>query len=138
MKRDKYDTLWSDLVREAADWTCERCGREFPERKSQAFHCSHYIGRRYQATRFAPDNCFGLCYPCHNYLGERPHDHKAWAMDQLGVHRYEKLIALGRTTVRRRKAEKESMHKHHREELARILKDRKRGVVGAVAIMPYD
>ena len=38
LKRDPLDAVFSDLVRERADWTCECCGKYFPERKGSGIH----------------------------------------------------------------------------------------------------
>ena len=65
MKRDATDAAFSDAVREAADWTCQRCGREFPDRKGREAQCSHFYSRKYSSTRWYPDNALLACASCH-------------------------------------------------------------------------
>ena len=35
LKRDKYDTIFSELVRERANWCCESCGRVITDAATQ-------------------------------------------------------------------------------------------------------
>ena len=49
IRRDKYDELFSYLVRERADFTCEYCNRSF-RHDPHGLHCSHLFGRRAQSV----------------------------------------------------------------------------------------
>ena len=74
IKRTKWDAVFSDYIRFRDNWTCQRCGKKYPE-KSQGLHCSHFYGRRSWATRIEPANAMALCYSCHIHVSSYPMDH---------------------------------------------------------------
>ncbi len=56
-------------------------------------HCSHYYGRGKENTRFDPDNCIALCYPCHRLWGhgdEKPL-YTAFMKKKLGAAKFRAL-----------------------------------------------
>jgi len=132
IKRDKYDIVFSDLVRERSNWTCELCSRQFPEGTRQALHCSHLFGRRYLGTRFNPDNCFSLCAGCHMKMGENPVEHHEWARKRLGDGLIEILREKAQKVRKLPKPEKEEMYRHYRAELKRLESLRKAGEIGRI------
>lgn len=93
MKRDKFDDVFSKLVRTRAKWTCENCGKNFEHNKG-SLHCSHYYGRRAITTRYYPDNAMAHCVYCHKHLGENPQLHTDLTIKKLGFDRYTKLIEV--------------------------------------------
>lgn len=137
MKRDALDDIFSQCVREAADWTCERCGLEFPERKSQALHASHYYSRGIACTRHHPDNVSSLCGRCHKEVGEDPDAHRRWMLKRLGDIRYGEL-GVRKNTLIYRKVDKKAMRAHYRAELERMLAERRRGLIGPLELVAYD
>ena len=74
IKRTKWDVVFSNYIRNRDDWTCQRCGKKYPE-KSQGLHCSHFYGRRSWATRIEPANAMALCFGCHLHVGSFPKEH---------------------------------------------------------------
>ena len=78
IKRTKWDAVFSDFIRYRDNWTCQKCGRKYPE-KSPGLHCSHFYGRRSWSTRIEPNNAIALCYSCHLYVAANPYYHiKLW------------------------------------------------------------
>jgi len=132
MKRTSLDALISDLVRERADWTCERCSRQFPERRGRDIHCSHFYGRKYHSTRYDPDNVFCLCASCHSQLQDAPAEHAAWVRSQLGDIRYDELRGRWRRVCRRRSPEIAEMRSHYRRELEAMKAARANGARGRI------
>ena len=64
----KADRAFSLMIREAANWRCARCGKDWSENHA-GLDCSHYFNVRYYAVRYDPENADALCHlPCH--LGE--------------------------------------------------------------------
>lgn len=141
MKRDKYDTVVSDLVREMHDWTCESCGKQFHNNRS-ALHCSHFHGRVRKSTRYDLDNCQAHCDTCHKLYTDHPNLHTA---------HYEKVRGSGMlaiTTERARmtkkweppskktgyKGEKEAMYQHYKSELKRLKALREDGIMGYIEV----
>lgn len=138
IKRSPLDAVFSDLIREAYDWTCQATGLVFPDRKGRDVHCSHFISRANLATRWYPDNAVCLSAGAHKRLGENPDEHTAFMKRHLGEVRYEELQRRKRQIFRYRAADKKAMQKHYRDELERILELRRNGVVGPVEIVAYD
>ena len=138
IKRSPLDAVFSDLIREAADWTCQHTGRQFPDRKGRDVHCSHFYSRSYSSTRWYPDNAFCLSAAAHDYMGKNPDEHVAMVKRILGDARFEMLQERKRQIVRYRASDRKAMQKHYRDELERLLEMRRNGVVGPIEVVSYD
>lgn len=138
MKRDATDAAFSDLIREAYDWTCARCSRHFPDRKGRDIHASHFYSRQFNSTRWFVDNAACLCATCHDFVGKHPDEHTDFFRKLLGPVRYEALKTRQRGIFRYRAADKKAMRKHYAAELERIKALRAEGVTGPVEIVSYD
>lgn len=138
MKRDALDAVFSDVIREAWDWTCAYSGLVFPERKGRDVHCSHFISRAYNSTRWYPDNAVCLSAAAHDYLGKHPDEHTDLIRKILGPVRYEWLKERKQKIFRYRPADKAAMRKHYASELERIRELRANGATGYVEVYPYD
>lgn len=138
LKRDALDAVFSDCVRESFDWRCARCGREFPDRKGQDVHCSHYFSRKFNATRWFPDNAACLCAPCHAIVGADPHEHSTFFQRILGPDRYGWLVRRKQQIVRYRAVDKKAMRSHFRQQLESMLAQRAEGVTGMISFAAYD
>lgn len=138
IKRDSTDAIVSDVVREAADWCCERCQMPFPDRKSRNCHASHFISRKYNSVRFFPDNLTCLCGACHDLLGKDPYEHAKFMETKLGLVRLEELRQRKQRVVRYRNGDKAEMRKHYRGELERLRDLRTAGAVGVLSVVAYD
>lgn len=139
LKRSPLDATLSDLIREAADWVCEKCGIEVPRDNGRAFHCSHFYSRANHQVRYFPDNLSALCASCHKQLGEAPALHDAFQRKRLGMVLYDELmLRAGGASIKYTKHDKAEMLKHYKAELARLRKLRKQGVTGRIEIVPYD
>ena len=131
IKRDKYDALFSFLVRERANWKCEYCLRDF-RHDPHSLHCSHVFGRRKQSVRCHPDNAMAHCIGCHRILGENPVEFARFVMETLGEQRYERLKVLANKPTKFTKADKELIHKHYLAEKAGMVKMREEGFQGRI------
>ena len=138
IKRTPLDAVFSDLIRERADWTCQCCGREYPDRKGSGLHCSHYFGRRGASTRHHGDNCFALCFGCHQKMGANPHDHKTFAFEQLGEPRYDELVRRAYGVRKRVKGERKDMQAHFKAQLEYIRRRRMEGETGLIEFAEWD
>ena len=86
------DKLFSEYIRRRAIQRvhgCEKCGAWKDDYKQ--LQCSHFHGRRKQSVRYHEDNAAGLCYFCHQHLGENPHEHDEWFKERLGERSFELL-----------------------------------------------
>lgn len=90
-KIDPADKAFSLYIRTRANWTCERCGKYYAPPTS-SLHCSHFIGRAKENTRFDPDNASAHCFHCHQYFTSHPWEHKEWKLNQIGQKKMDELI----------------------------------------------
>lgn len=138
MKRDATDAIFSDVIRESYDWTCTYSGLVFPDRKGRDVHCSHFISRAFNATRWFPDNACCLSAAAHDYLGKHPDEHTDFFRKLLGPVRYDALKERQRGIYRYREADKKAMRKHYAEELERLKELRRQGETGYIAVIAFD
>jgi hypothetical protein len=139
VKRTKLDIVVSKLVRERAEWKCERCEKYFPEgRGRQGLDASHLYGRRHKSTRWHPDNIFAHCRGCHQYLGSNPPVFAKWALDQLGETRYDWLMRRHNQVVKYTKADLEEMYQHYKAQLAYLERRRRDGEKGYIDFVGWD
>jgi hypothetical protein len=98
---DKYFSQWTRL----RDKKCLRCHSpvRLNEHNLPVSHTnSHYFGRGAENTRFEPNNCDTLCYPCHTLWASRDReDYKTFKVNQLGQEGFDKLL-LASNTYRKR------------------------------------
>lgn len=95
IKIDAADTQFSLAIR-VRDKRCVCCGRPGTPNADGlpviGLQCSHYWGRRAEATRYEPDNCDALCAACHQKWGGDYRDqYKDFKTKQLGKNRYTSL-----------------------------------------------
>ena len=138
LKRDKLDAIISDLVRERAEWTCEKCNKQFPEGSRQGLHASHLFSRGNKSTRWHPDNLFAHCFGCHHRLGSNPVDFYDWARAQLGDGCFDNLRVRAKAPRKYTKVEREEMYRHYKEQYEQMRYKRMAGVVGRIEFIAYD
>lgn len=137
-KIDKFDKVFSLLVRERADWRCEamlpnRCKGYFPEGPGRRMlHASHFHSRRKQSSRFSPINCAAHCFSCHQYLGENPLEFREWIAAHLGEKKLRELNLLAGQIVRRSKRDKEDLYSEMKAWLRFMEAERAKGVTGRI------
>lgn len=136
IKRDKYDATVSDLVREQADYHCQRChkhGRHGEWRMDAA----HIFGRRYQSVRYDLDNILCLCFTCHRIVDEDYHEQHLIAVATLGDVRLDQLVQKKNRIQKWLKGEKDEMRDHYKGELKRIKQARLDGECGFIPAVNY-
>ena len=138
IKRDPLDIVFSLLVRERADWTCECCGKEFPERKGAGLHCSHYWGRRNRGTRWNGVNCFAHCFGCHQKLGSNPELFRTWVFKELGELLYDELTLRANAVMKYTPSDRKEMKAHFSAQLEYLKKRRKNGATGYIDFSEWD
>ncbi len=65
IKRNPTDKLFSDLVRERANWCCETCHTYYPEGRRSGLDCSHIFKRWHKSIRWEPNAAIAQCTYCH-------------------------------------------------------------------------
>lgn len=91
IKIDPADKAFSLYIRTRDNWTCQRCGKKY-EPPTSALHCSHFMGRGKEATRFDEENADSLCYGCHRYFTAQPAEHYQWQINRKGKKVVDSLI----------------------------------------------
>ncbi len=130
MKRDKFDILMSELIRERADWTCERCNHYYPAGCRGGLEHSHIWGRARHSVRWFPDNGLALCTGCHRFVGSNPDEHKMLARTALGEKRDAALRLRANTPRRWKPWEKVELYTQMKAALKDMQERRAMGHVG--------
>ena len=139
IKRDKIDDLFSKCVRERASWTCEVCGKYYPEGNRQGLHCSHFYSRRYKGLRYHPLNAAAHCFACHQKLGGNPIDFNAWIEGHLGKVKTEALRVMSSAICKLTKADREDIYQNLKASLERMNFERAAGDQGRLEFeSPYN
>ncbi len=132
MKRDKFDKMMSDLIRCRANWTCERCGKEYPEGHRGGLEHSHIWGRRRHSVRWEPDNGLALCTGCHRHVSANPIDHEWLAGLRLGKTRCAEIRLQANSVRRWKKWEKDELYEKMKSEFKRMEALRAGGETGRI------
>tara|TARA_R100000988_G_C3888585_1_gene111718 strand:+ start:57 stop:470 length:414 start_codon:yes stop_codon:yes gene_type:complete len=121
IKRNKWDKVFSDYIRTRDKWTCQRCGKYFPDTRGRGgLHCSHYFSRRSYSTRFDELNCEALCYGCHSYLGGHPEKHREHKIFKLGDEKFNNLKNKNREIRKRKEYENPEFYKFLKMKLKKV------------------
>jgi hypothetical protein len=142
LKRDKYDSVISDLVRSRADFTCERCRLIDPDGqargKSTVMDASHFNSRGAgNVCRYDTDLIFCLCKTCHSYVEGKPYEHTNFVLEKVGEKFMDLKAELHNRPRKMTKAEKEEMHQHYKSELKRIKEERASGIDGHIDVLSW-
>lgn len=116
VKIDKADKVFSLYIRTRDSWTCQRCGKRY-DPPTNALHCSHFMGRGKEATRFDENNADALCYGCHQYFTSHPAEHYAWQVERKGQALIDALVLKSNTY---KKKDRDAVHLLYKEKLANL------------------
>lgn len=119
MKRSPADVAFSKCIRAAADYKCQRCGKQY-DSSSTGLHCSHNFSRRHRTIRWCVDNAYALCYSCHQWFGSEPYEAGKWLEEMMGEGALQLLIEKKNMKVKIPTAEEKEIAKHYRQQLERI------------------
>lgn len=86
--RDQTDRVFSALVR-ARD---RKCMAPTGSCWGAVLHCAHIVSRRYEATRYDPENAMALCVACHDYWTVHPNGWRDKVDDLLGGGWYTEMV----------------------------------------------
>jgi Zn finger protein HypA/HybF involved in hydrogenase expression len=137
IKRTPADDAFSKCVRERANWTCERCGRYFPEGSRGGLDCSHHHSRGNWSIRFDPLNAEALCYGCHSHEGGTQQRREAVLTDIEQEILFEKMRDRDLGRMARKTKGKGEIAKHYRMELKRMQELRDQGEAGRIEFIGY-
>ena len=86
IKIDPADKYFSLYIRERDNNICRKCGGQ------SGLQCSHFQGRRKEATRFDPANADCLCFGCHAYFTANPFEHVQWQLATKGEQTVNEIV----------------------------------------------
>jgi hypothetical protein len=136
MKIDKFDRRFSEVIREAANWTCEICQRYSTiEMGVWKMECSHDRSRRFPLTRYDPRNAICSCSGCHRKTTE-DHDYHVESFRKIkGGEVRQTMRDLSNSRGRLKKFEREDIYLHWANELKRIKALRANGITGKIELI---
>ena len=115
VKRSPADIAFSDCVRYAAGYTCQKCGKVDGQ-----MECSHIFSRKNRTIRWAKDNAMCKCHTCHRWWHENPTESGDWFRNLVGEGAYQILVEKKNSKQRVSKLEEEEIAKHYREQLRKM------------------
>src|SRR3990167_9320225 len=101
IKRRPSDILFSKYIRGRDKWRCTRCKKQFEE-NAPNLHNSHFWMRKFESTRFDPENCDAMCSFCHKHLESNPGEYSDIKKKQLGERDYNYLAIRANATFKKR------------------------------------
>ncbi len=99
IRRKKADIIFSKLVRDRSNWTCEHCHVD-KSCEPETFDCCHIMGRRSVGLRWHPDNAIGMCRKCHIWFTGHPFDWSDFCKDKFGEDRIAELRLISNRPVK--------------------------------------
>lgn len=114
IRRKKHDQVFSLLVRQRANWTCENC---MVVAEASTFDCAHIMGRRSVGLRWHPDNAIGLCRSCHIFFTGHPFDWNDFCIDKFGEERVAELRLISNKIVKWSPKVREEIYQFMRDQL---------------------
>ena len=141
MKLSPADIAFSQCVRAANDYVCQKCGiQKLPNgrRGGSGMECSHRYSRRHRTIRWAKDNADCLCSGCHRWFGENPIDAVAWLTQKNSKGALEILTEKRNAQFKVTKAEERDIARHYREQLKIIEEKRNNGQKGYIDFESYQ
>jgi 5-methylcytosine-specific restriction endonuclease McrA len=125
MKRDKYDATFSEYIRLRDGFKCQRCGRQYDQydrRGAMGLHCSHYMGRTNQATRYDEENAEALCHGCHRFFEDRKQTYyRDFKIRQLGRSRLLALERRSRAVKKWKPGEKDQLREDYKKKIKQLM-----------------
>ena len=129
IKRTWTDTLFSNYIRERADWKCQhpKCDKSFDKnngKESRKLHCCHIgYGRGHIPTRWNEYNCLALCSWHHDWVDQHPFR----AMWLLNKHFtiYEILFVKDQYSDKRVRKINKQFEQEERKRIKKLMKELK-------------
>jgi hypothetical protein len=124
------DKWFSRCVRQRANWTCQKCNVSFEHDKGY-LDCSHFISRKYKATRYHPLAALAHCKSCHQELGGgrwgggNIAEFAAHYDSIFGEQMRESMRRLSKCSFRKHDLHIPGMSKHYQAELKSMEKGEK-------------
>jgi len=123
VRRKKIDVIFSNLVRERANYFCEACC-ENKRNSPQTLDCAHIFSRRNVSLRWHPQGAVALCRSCHIFYTEHCFDWRDWCIEHFGQDLVAELRLVSNQPVKWTKAVREDIYQHYKLEFAKMNEKR--------------
>ena len=133
IKRTTADKHFSDAIRGASDFICQRCQIDMKHNMG-GIDCSHIVTRKFRGVRWDTLNALCLCRSCHTKMADDPPGHAELVKKIKGEEGYWELIRRKNQTVKIPKSEEKEIGKHYLSEVKRIQAKRNEGCMGYVEV----
>lgn len=134
----KLDKLLRDLIKERADWTCQKC--EIKSEDHYFMQWSHHLSCKYKKIRWNVFNAAAHCGSCHERFTGDPVAHREEIYRLIGEEMYYELRR--RIDDPKTKApdlhERILMYNHYKDEYEVLKRKRKDGKQGYIEVKPWD
>tara|TARA_R110000803_G_scaffold60838_3_gene120366 strand:+ start:10124 stop:10561 length:438 start_codon:yes stop_codon:yes gene_type:complete len=145
MKLTTADKWFSKLIREAAHWTCQKCGIISEEGRAtggdRAMQCSHFISRQYKSVRLDSNNALCLCASCHAHVEKDPSLH-CDLYDSINGAGLREIISQKKWEVMKPvggwKAYEKEAAKFYKKQHEEARERRKNGFMGSLDIINFN
>lgn len=132
----KATYLWalcSKVVREADDYTCRKCGRQWRDEPG-GLDGAHCVGRTKGIVKYVYVNVLSLCkVPCHGWFDSLSGmDHNDWVCEQIGEEAYEELKIQARGLSHRKAADNRELVVKFKADVKFLESCRRFGDVGSL------
>lgn len=119
----KLDQIFSKYIRyyyadDNGFVSCYTCGTTKPIKEMQ---CGHFQSRRHFATRWHTDNCRVQCVKCNMFMQGNIWIYGNKLKSEIGEDRFNELIQLSNSTIKRSKEDYEEMINYFKTELNKLL-----------------
>jgi len=123
IRRKKLDIVFSNLVRERVNYTCQACCTN-KRHEPSTLDCAHIMSRRSVGLRWHPRNAIALCRSCHMFYTDHPFDWSDWCRDQFGGDFVAELRLVSNKTVSWSTKLREDIYKHYKDQYLLMQTDR--------------
>mgnify|MGYP001558060187 CR=1 FL=1 len=88
----RLDAEFRKLIMQRDGWTCQKCGKAYPE-GSRGIQVSHFYTKgQHEWMRYDPDDACAMCFRCHLiWWHYEPLEAAVWLKGYLGDEKYEAL-----------------------------------------------
>lgn len=137
IKITSADKHFSNCVKERAGWSCERCGKHYPEGDRQGLDCCHIWGRAKKSVRHDPLNAVCMCRGCHQHFTSHPVAFHDWLVERFGSGHMDILREKSNRLFRGYQSYLPEISKHYLEQHRKLQERRANGETGILDFEGY-
>jgi len=138
VKRTPADIAFSKAVREAYDYQCCHCDKNYRHDPGY-MDCAHIHSRLHRSTRWNSNyGALCLCKPCHQRFTKFPLEWADFVARYWGQDNYDEAKRLAWSTRKYTKAEQKEIAAHYRAQTTYLERLRREGQTGNLPLVSWD